>query len=384
MRARERPPARGNSMPLDPAIHTPPTAPQPNGSAPWASCPDDEFRTPVGERWTVAITLVHLAFSTTLAARAPAQRGGGPPGPDRPRHRPQRPVAADLGGRTAARRSHSLEAATAIDEFVATLESRSPTSCWRATSAGVRRSLHRARSCSTRPTRPCPPDRGTSNSTAPPWPACSPAVSAARRPTASARSSRSARRPEEMRRTLAGRAVGAAPGRGAAALVLGAIVEMADRLGGVAAHRVTPWRSAPSARRYRTRPRVARGGLTMEMATPAVAQTRGRHRFPTQRGAGGANHAPPGRLPSEQRGDELRRAPCAIRSPRASSQPGGRSCSAMARRSPSQAATPRTAGSGRHRGRALQPMATCRCCSKWFSSGKYRNGRRPPRAPSSS
>ena len=143
-RACARPPARGPRCRSIPQIHAANRAATERIRA-LGELPDDELRTPVGEHWTVAITLVHLAFwdrrSLHALQRSVEADRPVPTDLDIVLNDLSLPIWAAVPPREAIRLA--LEAATAIDEFVATLESPLADELLASHVRWISRSLHR-------------------------------------------------------------------------------------------------------------------------------------------------------------------------------------------------------------------------------------------------
>ena len=108
--------------------------------------PDEELRRPVGEHWTVAITLVHLAFWDRRSLHA-LQRSVDADRPvptdlDIVLNDLSLPIWAAVPPRDATRLA--LDAATEIDDFVATLDGPLADELLASHVRWVRRSLHRS------------------------------------------------------------------------------------------------------------------------------------------------------------------------------------------------------------------------------------------------
>jgi hypothetical protein len=131
-------------MSLDPEIHAANRAATDRIRA-LGELSDDEMLTPVGEHWTVAITLVHLAFwdrrSLHALQRSVEADRPVPTDLDIVLNDLSLPIWAAVPPRDAARLA--LEAATEIDEFVATLQPPLADELLASHVRWVRRSLHR-------------------------------------------------------------------------------------------------------------------------------------------------------------------------------------------------------------------------------------------------
>ena len=131
-------------MPLDPEIHAANRAATERIRA-LGELTDDELGTPVGEHWTVAITLVHLSFWDRRSLHALQ----GSVEADQPVPTDLDIVLNDLSlaiwaavpPRDAVRLA--LEAATELDDFVATLQNPLADELLASHVRWVRRSLHR-------------------------------------------------------------------------------------------------------------------------------------------------------------------------------------------------------------------------------------------------
>jgi hypothetical protein len=131
-------------MPLDPAIHAANRAATERIRA-LGELTDDELRTPVGEHWTVAITLSHLAFWDRRAMDS-LRRSAAAGRPDAADvdivvNDLSLPLWAAIPPRDAVRLA--LDAATDIDEFVATLETPLSDELLASHVRWISRSLHR-------------------------------------------------------------------------------------------------------------------------------------------------------------------------------------------------------------------------------------------------
>jgi DinB family protein len=144
VRQDERVGQRGSPMPLDPEIHAANRAATARIRAIGERLTDDQLRTPVGEHWTVAITLAHLAFWDRRALDS-LQRSvaAGPEAADVDIvvNDLSLPLWAAIPPRDAVRLA--LDAATATDAFVATLDGALADELLASHVRWVRRSLHR-------------------------------------------------------------------------------------------------------------------------------------------------------------------------------------------------------------------------------------------------
>jgi hypothetical protein len=144
MRAEARVRTRSPPMPLDPEIHAANRAATERIRA-LGELTDGELQTRVGEHWTVAITLAHLAFwdRRALDSLRRSLAAGRPEAADVDIvvNDLSLPLWAAIPPRDAVRLA--IEAATDIDEFVAMLESPLADELLASHVRWVRRSLHR-------------------------------------------------------------------------------------------------------------------------------------------------------------------------------------------------------------------------------------------------
>ena len=132
-------------MSLDPEIHVANRAATERIRA-LGELTEDELRTPVGEHWTASITLVHLAFwdrrSLHALQRSVEADRPVPTDLDIVLNDLSLPIWAAVPPRDAVRLA--LDAATEIDDFVATLQSPLGDELLASHVRWVRRSLHRS------------------------------------------------------------------------------------------------------------------------------------------------------------------------------------------------------------------------------------------------